>query len=84
MQPVGEVRGRAAAAGVPRADRLRDRQHVLPASESVRFGAVHAKARRWKSARALFTVYLLPFEVTSVLILIAILGAIVLARKEID
>ncbi len=33
---------------------------------------------------ALFTDYLLPFEVTSVLILIAILGAIVLARKEID
>jgi NADH-quinone oxidoreductase subunit J len=33
---------------------------------------------------ALFTEYLLPFEVTSILILIAILGAIVLARKEID
>ena len=33
--------------------------------------------------RALFTTYLLPFEVTSVLILIAIVGAIVLARKEI-
>src|SRR5579872_2652137 len=34
--------------------------------------------------RALFTTYLLPFEVTSVLILIAILGAIVLGRKELD
>lgn len=33
---------------------------------------------------ALFTDYLLPFEITSVLILIAILGAIVLARKEMD
>lgn len=33
---------------------------------------------------ALFTDYLLPFEVTSVLILIAIVGAIVLARKELD
>lgn len=32
----------------------------------------------------LFTQYLLPFEVTSILILIAILGAIVLAHKEID
>jgi NADH:ubiquinone oxidoreductase subunit 6 (subunit J) len=32
----------------------------------------------------LFTDYLLPFEVISVLILIAILGAVVLARKEID
>jgi len=34
--------------------------------------------------QALFTDYLLPFEITSVLILIAILGAIVLARKEMD
>ena len=33
--------------------------------------------------RKLFTTYLLPFEVTSILILIAIVGAIVLARKEI-
>jgi NADH-quinone oxidoreductase subunit J len=33
---------------------------------------------------ALFTKYLLPFEITSILILIAIVGAIVLARKEID
>ena len=33
---------------------------------------------------ALFTKYLLPFEVTSVMVLIAILGAVVLARKEID
>ena len=33
---------------------------------------------------ALFTRYLLPFEVTSVLILVAIVGAIVLARKEMD
>jgi NADH-quinone oxidoreductase subunit J len=30
----------------------------------------------------LFTSLLLPFEVTSILILIAILGAVVLARKE--
>ena len=34
--------------------------------------------------RALFTTYLLPFEITSLLILIAILGAVVLARKELD
>ncbi len=31
--------------------------------------------------RELFTTYLLPFEVTSILILIAILGAVVLARR---
>ncbi len=34
--------------------------------------------------RALFTTYLLPFEITSILILIAIVGAIVLARKELE
>jgi NADH-quinone oxidoreductase subunit J len=34
--------------------------------------------------RELFTTYLLPFEVTSVLILIAIAGAVVLALKEIE
>ena len=34
--------------------------------------------------RALFTTYLLPFEITSILVLIAILGAVVLARKELD
>ena len=33
---------------------------------------------------ALFTQYLLPFEVVSVLVLIAIIGAVVLARKELD
>ena len=33
---------------------------------------------------ALFTTYLLPFEVTSVLILMAVVGAIVLARREGD
>ena len=33
-------------------------------------------------SKALFTDLLLPFEVTSILILVAILGAVVLARKE--
>jgi NADH-quinone oxidoreductase subunit J len=35
-----------------------------------------------KISHSLFTTLLLPFEVTSILILIAILGAVVLARKE--
>ncbi len=57
-------------------------QAMLPPRPGVVFGA-------WRGGtaldigRKLFTAYLLPFEVTSVLILIAILGAIVLARKEI-
>ncbi len=33
-------------------------------------------------ARLLFTDFLLPFEITSVLLLVAIIGAIVLAKKE--
>ena len=33
-------------------------------------------------AKLLFRDFLLPFEVTSILILVAILGAVVLARRE--
>jgi NADH-quinone oxidoreductase subunit J len=58
-------------------------QRMLPVTEGVKFGAMtHGNPQ--EIGRALFQVYLLPFEVTSVLILIAILGAVVLARKEID
>jgi len=58
-------------------------QKILPASSPVVFGAFQGGTAA-EIGRSLFTVYLLPFEVTSVLILIAILGAIVLARKEVD
>jgi NADH-quinone oxidoreductase subunit J len=49
----------------------------------VRFGAFSEGSAR-SIGRAIFGTYLLPFEVTSVLILIAILGAVVLAQKELD
>jgi NADH-quinone oxidoreductase subunit J len=55
----------------------------MPAGEQVIFGNFKGGGAL-DIGRALFTTYLLPFEVTSILILIAILGAIVLARKEID
>ena len=58
-------------------------QDLAPATESVVFGEFR-KGTALEIGRALFTTYLLPFELTSVLILIAILGAIVLARKEIE
>ena len=58
-------------------------QRILPESSPVVFGAFQ-EGSAGKIGKSLFTVYLLPFEVTSVLILIAILGAIVLARKEVD
>ena len=38
----------------------------------------------WSIGTGLFTDYLLPFEVTSVLILMAVVGAMVLARREGD
>lgn len=56
---------------------------VLPPMRDVSFG-------NWVGGTAehigqlLFTVYLLPFEVVSILILIAILGAVVLAQREIE
>ncbi|HYL35158.1 MAG TPA: NADH-quinone oxidoreductase subunit J [Bryobacteraceae bacterium] len=56
-------------------------QAMLPASEGVVFGSFQGGTAA-EVGRKLFTFYLLPFEVTSVLILIAIVGAIVLARKE--
>ena len=54
---------------------------LFPNAANVHFGGfTNGKAE--DVGRALFTRYLLPFEVTSVLILIAIMGAVVLARRE--
>ncbi len=58
-------------------------QSRLPATPGVQFGKF-TKGSAESIGMKIFTDYLLPFEVTSVLILIAILGAIVLAKKEID
>jgi NADH-quinone oxidoreductase subunit J len=58
-------------------------QAMLPRSDAVTFGGFAGGGPK-EIGRALFTQYLLPFEVTSVLILIAIVGAIVLARKELE
>jgi NADH-quinone oxidoreductase subunit J len=58
-------------------------QRWFPEAGFVKFGDF-AGGDAQKIGYALFTDYLLPFEVTSVLILIAIIGAIVLARKELD
>lgn len=55
---------------------------ATPKMTPVVFGAFTGGTAR-DIGRALFTQYVLPFEVTSVLILIAIIGAVVLARKEI-
>jgi NADH-quinone oxidoreductase subunit J len=57
-------------------------QRVFP-SAHVHFGGFKGGSPR-DVGLALFTTYLLPFEITSLLILIAIIGAVVLARKEMD
>jgi NADH-quinone oxidoreductase subunit J len=53
-----------------------------PSSEIVRFGAFGGGGAK-EIGLSLFTKYLLPFQITAVLVLVAILGAVVLARKEI-
>ncbi len=55
----------------------------MPHTASVQFGAF-TQGGPAPVGRLLFTQYLLPFEVTSLLVLIAIIGAMVLAKKEID
>ena len=56
---------------------------LFPNAPDVRFG-LFTGGKAEDVGRALFTRYLLPFEVTSILILIAIIGAVVLALKEMD
>jgi NADH-quinone oxidoreductase subunit J len=55
---------------------------MLPATSAE--GAGQAVGTVSSIGKALFTDYLLPFEVTSVLILMAVVGAMVLARREGD
>jgi NADH-quinone oxidoreductase subunit J len=58
-------------------------QRLYPRGASVVFGGF-THGTPLDIGRALFTTYLLPFEATSILILIGIVGAIVLARKAMD
>jgi len=55
-------------------------QRMFPETTMVKFGGFTGGGAE-AIGRALFTTYLLPFEVTSILILIAILGALVLAKR---
>jgi NADH-quinone oxidoreductase subunit J len=58
-------------------------QRIYPPGATVTFGGFRGGTAQ-DIGRALFTTYLLPFEITSLLVLIAIIGAVVLARKELD
>jgi NADH-quinone oxidoreductase subunit J len=52
----------------------------FPEDARVRFGDFPGQTV--SIGRRLFLEYMLPFEVVSILILVAILGAVILARKE--
>lgn len=56
---------------------------MFPSSIRVSFGQ-YTGGTVENLGRALFTTYLWPFEITSVLVLIAIVGAVVLAYRELD
>jgi NADH-quinone oxidoreductase subunit J len=58
-------------------------QRLFPHDYATHFGNFTGGTPR-DVGTALFTTYLFPFEATSILILIAIVGAIVLAYKEMD
>jgi NADH-quinone oxidoreductase subunit J len=58
-------------------------ERLYPQGTGVHFGGFKGGSAQ-AIGRALFTSYLLPFEITSILVLIAIVGAIVLGRKEMD
>ena len=72
--------GVAAAIFVLEVVRVVHQSHAGTASPSVApgFGTTEALAAR------LFTHFLLPFEITSVLLLVAIVGAVVLAKKHVS
>ncbi len=56
---------------------------MYPRSVGVKFGAFTGGTVE-RVGHAIFTTYLLPFEITSILVLIAIVGAVVLGYKELD
>jgi len=49
---------------------------------SVESASINLSGNTQMIGRALYTQYALPFEVTSILLLVAIVGAIVMAKKE--
>jgi NADH-quinone oxidoreductase subunit J len=55
--------------------------HRDPASNSVIVGELYGSGA--DIGRLIFRPFLLPFEITSVLVLIAIMGAVVLARRDV-
>ena len=57
---------------------------VLPELGEYSIEAIQAEGSMMTIGKVLYTKYLLPFEIASVLLLVAILGAVVLAKKRIE
>jgi NADH-quinone oxidoreductase subunit J len=57
---------------------------VLPALGEYSIEAIQAEGSMMTIGKILYTKYLLPFEIASVLLLVAIVGAVVLAKKRIE
>ena len=58
-----------------------DRRHA-PASDAIRGGQAGLGNNVERVARSLFTDFLWPFEITAVLLVLAAVGAVVLARRS--
>jgi NADH-quinone oxidoreductase subunit J len=57
---------------------------VLPELGEYSIEAIQAEGSMMTIGKVLYTKYLLPFEIASVLLLVAIVGAVVLAKKRIE
>ncbi len=57
---------------------------VLPELGEYSIAAIQAEGSMMTIGKVLYTQYLLPFEIASVLLLVAIVGAVVLAKKRIE
>ena len=57
---------------------------VLPALGTYSIEAIKSEGSMMTIGKVLYTQYLLPFEITSIILLVAIIGAVVLAKKRLE
>lgn len=57
---------------------------VLPALGKYSIDAIKSEGHMMTIGRVMYTEYLLPFEIASIVLLVAIIGAVVLAKKRIE
>jgi len=57
---------------------------VLPSLDKYSIEAIKAEGSMMTIGKVMYTEFLLPFEIASILLLVAIIGAVVLAKKRIE